>query len=373
MKTQLLSILFITSSSTLFSQISTPPNGDNQKSRVSQWIGPVEVTITYNSPDVHGPDGADRTGHIWGELVPYGFVDQGFGTAKSAPWRAGANQNTTIYVSHDVKVEGKELKAGTYGFFIAPEKEGKWTVIFSKDSESWGSYFYDAGKDALRVQVDPTDATYTEWLTYGFDNRMPNSTIAYLQWENKKVPFKIEVPNVNEIQLGIIENELKNYQGFDYKNWKDAALFCVNNNLSLDKALYFADNAISMPFVGQENFTTLEVKAEVLTAMKRTDEANKTMEKAIHHPSATVQDIHAYARKLIKEGKTQEALDIYKYNRKQHPEDTFTTYVGLARGYAAVGDKKNAIKNWEIAIKNLPEDQKPYLSYYQGELDKLKG
>lgn len=372
MKTHILSVLLIASTSTLFSQISLPPNGDNQKSQVSQWIGPVEIKITYNSPDVHGPDGADRTGHIWGELVPYGFGDLGFGTSKSAPWRAGANENTTIEFSHDIKIEGKDLKAGKYGFFIAVEKDKPWTIIFSKDSESWGSYFYDEKNDALRAQVNAKDANYTEWLTYGFEDRMSNSTVAFLQWENKKLPFKIEVPNVNEIHLAIIENELKNSKGFDYNSWKDAALFCVYNKLSLDKALYFADAAINMPFIGVENFTTLQVKAEVLAAMNKKDEADKIMKKAIEHSTATMQNIHNYGRQLLKEGKKDEALAIFKFNRQKNPDDKFTTYVGLARGYTAVGDKKNAIKNWEIAIKNLPEDQKPNLAYYQGELEKLK-
>src|SRR5690349_25107700 len=97
-------ILVILVTSAFSQPIATPPSGGNQKSRVSQWIGPVEVTITYNSPDVTGPDGKSRKGHIWGELVHYGYIDQGYGTSKAAPWRAGANETTTISFSHDVKI-----------------------------------------------------------------------------------------------------------------------------------------------------------------------------------------------------------------------------------------------------------------------------
>jgi Protein of unknown function (DUF2911) len=86
------------------SELTQPPNGANQKAEVSQWIGLVRVTIAYHSPNVHGGGGADRTGHIWGELVKYGFFDDGFGPSRAAPWRAGANENTTISVSHDVKM-----------------------------------------------------------------------------------------------------------------------------------------------------------------------------------------------------------------------------------------------------------------------------
>jgi hypothetical protein len=37
-----------------------------------------------------------------------------------------------------------------------------------------------------------------------------------------------------------------------------------------------------------------------------------------------------------------------------------------------LGDTKKAIKYWEDALENIPEDQKPNLSYYQSELNKLK-
>src|SRR2546423_855754 len=85
-------------------ELSQPPNGDNQKGEASQWIGPVKVSITYHSPRVHF-QGAERTGHIWGELIPFGFFDDGFGPSKAQPWRTGANETTTISFSHDVKVE----------------------------------------------------------------------------------------------------------------------------------------------------------------------------------------------------------------------------------------------------------------------------
>src|ERR1700724_3101592 len=93
------------SSAQVLSELSLPPNGNNERAEVSQWIGLVKVTIDYHSPNVHGGTGADRTGHIWGELVKYGFFDEGLGPSRATPWRAGANETTTITVSHDVKVE----------------------------------------------------------------------------------------------------------------------------------------------------------------------------------------------------------------------------------------------------------------------------
>jgi tetratricopeptide (TPR) repeat protein len=360
-------------SSAIGQGLTTPPNGDNQKSSVTQWIGPVSVTITYHSPDVHAPNGDDRKGHIWGELVHYGFIDQGFGTSKAAPWRAGSNENTVITFSHDVKIGGKDLKAGTYGLFLDVEKEGPWNWIFSKNSSSWGSYFYNASEDALRASTTPVDAAYTEWLTYNFEDKLASSAVAYLQWENKKVPFKIEVPSINDLYVAQMRDELRGSTGFDYQNWMAAAQFCAQNKVNLEEALTWADFAISGQFTGQENFNTLQTKAQVLMAMGRNDDASKVMDKAIKLPSANLQAIHQYGRTLLSAGQNQKALEVFQYNFKTHPEEKFTTYVGLARGYTAIGDKKNAIKNWETAIKNIPENQKTNLSTYEAELKKLKG
>ncbi len=352
--------------------LTQPPSGGNQKSRLTQWMGLVEFTITYSSPDVHGPNGEDRKDHIWGDLVKYGFTDQGFGSSKAAPWRAGANENTTISFSHDVKIEGKDLKAGKYALFLALDKSGPWTWIFSKNNSSWGSFFYDEKEDALRVNTTPQEAAYTEYLTYGVDERKLNSAVVFLQWENKKIEFKIESPNVNELYVSKMRDELRSSPGFDYRNWAAAAQFCAQNKINLDEALTWADASISTPFIGVENFQTLQTKGQVLQALNRESEAGLTMDKAIKLPTTTVQEIHQYGRTLLISGKKEKAMEVFQFNFKTHPEDKFTPNVGLARGYTAMGDKKNAIKSWEIALKNVPENQKTNMAFYEGELKKLK-
>jgi len=354
-------------------QISLPPSGDNQRSEVVQWIGLAKVTISYSSPDVHGPAGEDRTGKIWGGVVHYGFINQGFGPSKAAPWRAGANENTTISFSHPVVIGAKEVKAGTYGLFLDVEKEGPWNWILSKDINSWGSYFYNPESDVVRVQTTPQECEYTEWLTYSFDNRKRNTATVYIQWENKRAGFAIEVPNANELYVAALRDELRGtVTGFRHEPYIAAAAFCAQNKVELEQGLLWADYAITDGFVGREDFTSLSTKAQVLTAMGRDAETEVIMDKAIKHPTATVSAIHQYARTLLVAGKKEKALEVFKYNFKAHPEDKFTPNVGLARGYTAIGDKKNAIKHWEAAIKNLPENQKQNLSFYEGELKKLK-
>ena len=130
--------------------------------------------------------------------------------------------------------------------------------------------------------------------------------------------------------------------------------------------------SVSNPFIGVENFTTLQTRSMILQALGREAEANAEMDKAIKDPSATVQVIHQYGRSLLAAGKKEKAMEIFKYNAQKNPGDKFTPNVGLARGYTAMGDKKNAIKYWELAIKNLPEEQKQFLPQYEAEVKKLK-
>ncbi len=260
------------------SELAIPPNGNNERAEVSQWIGLVKVTISYHSPNVHGGGGADRTGHIWGELIRYGFADEGFGPSHAAPWRVGANETTTIALSHDVKVEGKDLKAGMYGLFLDVEKSGPWTWIFSKAAKGWGSYQYDPKDDVLRVAVDPVDAPYTEFMTFGFDERRPDSTTAYLQWEKKRISLKIEVPHINQLYVDQMREDLLSWPGFNYQNWQTAAQFCADNKINLEEALVWAEKAIHEPFrgatFGVEDFSTVSTNAAVLDAMGRASDAD---------------------------------------------------------------------------------------------------
>src|SRR4030095_3193756 len=113
-----------------FSQIilTALPNGGNKKASVSERVGITDITIQYNRPGVKG-----REGKIWGQLIPIGYTDQGFGNSKAAPWRAGANENTTFEFSTDVKVEGQPLAAGKYAFFVAYDPN-ECTLLFSNNS-----------------------------------------------------------------------------------------------------------------------------------------------------------------------------------------------------------------------------------------------
>ncbi len=344
----------VLAAATLAQGISTPPNGDNQKASVTQGIGPVRVTIEYNSPNVHAPNGEDRRGKIWGTLVPWGAPDEAFGTCSECPWRAGANENTVLAVSHDVKIEGQPLKAGRYGLHLIPAEQGDWTLVLSKNSTSWGSYFYDAAEDALRVKVKPSKSDYHEWLTYEFTDRQTDRATVALKWEDMQVPWTISLDDITSLHLAAIRDELRGSPGFNSQNWIAAAQYALQAKRPKE-ALEFADVAVNRMFIGQQNFQTLNTLASAQEAAGKTAESKATRDRAMSHPAATVMDLHQYARQLLAQGKKEDALRIWELNAKRNP-NVWPVHTGLARGYSAAGRYAEALKHAKLALAQAPDE-----------------
>ena len=70
-------------------------------------------------------------------------------------------------------------------------------------------------------------------------------------------------------------------------------------------------------------------------------------------------------------GRTDRAMAVFLANRQLHPDERFWTYAGLARGYAALGDRKRAIASWETALRNVPADQRANRANLERALDAL--
>ncbi len=349
MKKNLTALFGILLSAISFAQIplTVAPSGGNKKASVSERIGLTDVVITYDRPAVKG-----REGKVWGELVPVGFTDPGFGSSKSAPWRAGANENTTIKFTSDVKIQGQTLPAGKYGFFISYGKE-ECTLIFSKNSTSWGHYFYNEAEDALRVIVKPQALDKSvEWLKYEFMNETENTATVALQWEKLSIPFTIEVDYVKD-QLESFRKELRTENGFIWQSWDQAAAWCLQRNVNLNEALLWADTASSAIFGGDKAFIAWSNKAQLQEKLGKNEEAAATMKTAMTF--ANMNEIHQYGRRLLQQKKTKEALEIFKLNFSKHPNQ-FTPLVGLVRGYSAMVDYKNALKYANLALPLAPNE-----------------
>jgi hypothetical protein len=332
-----------------FSQVAPltlEPDGGNKKASVSEQVGIVEIVINYNRPGVKG-----REGKIYNTPVAhYGFTDLGHGTSNAAPWRAGANENTTVSFSYPVKVEGKDLPAGTYGFFIALGEDES-TLIFSKVNTSWGSFYYDSTQDALRVNVKNQKLDKpVEWLKYEFTDQRDDGVTVAMSWEKRMIPFKVDVDR-KALQMAAFTNGFRTTR--PYYDFISAATWCVQNNYGLEQALQWMDRAIYFRVMGEKNFRSLSTKASVLLKMNRIEEAKKVMEEAV--PMGTMFDVHFYGRQLLGLNEVDEAFKIFKANYDKYPGESATN-VGMGRVYSAKGNYKKALTYMETAFKKAPDE-----------------
>lgn len=339
----------------------TMPADNNKKASVSEQVGITQVTVRYSRPSVNG-----REGKIWGALVHYGFRDLHYGTSKAAPWRAGANENTTIDFSTPVQIEGRALAAGTYGFFIAMSPDTA-TLIFSRVNTAWGSFYYDPKDDALRVKVPVMPLpTSIERLTYQFDHQTSNSAVLALLWESVRIPFTIQV-DLQQTQLAAFRREIN--QGEFYRYWQNmdmAANYCLTNNINLEEALTWSDRSINT-FFGEANFRTLSTYAGLLAKLHRTGAADSVMATAL--PMAKVTDLFQYGYTLGQAGQTQKAFVVWEANFEKNPTHDYAI-LGMVMGYYVTNKKAEALKLATIGLNKVQESG--FKSYYSSLITKMQ-
>ena len=349
-----------------------PPDGNNQKSSVTQWIGLVEAKITYHSPNVvHPYSGKDRKGNIWGKVVPYQTKKEESKDVWNLIWRAGANANTVFSISHDVLINGQKLAAGKYGLFMIA-RENEWTIIFSKEFRSWGAFAYDKKEDVLRINVKPERDTSKQWLNYEFIEKENDKATVQMKWDTVKIPFQITVPNAKELYVERIRSDLKYGARWESSLLIKAVDFCIENKINLEEALTWANNAISYGFNGQKSFRHYNSKSEVLRLLGRKQEAEETFKEALKMlpPDATA--IYWEGRMLIHMGLNEKAMLLFQHNKKLYPKQKFDVNLGLAHGYKALKYDQKTIKHLKLVLKHLPMDKENTKSFYITWLDQLK-
>lgn len=223
MKRVILLLSFLAVSYGVHAQVQTPQPSPGSK--IEQKVGLTDVTVVYSRPSMKG-----RT--IYGDLVPYGKL-----------WRTGANANTTITFSDDVKVGGKTLKKGAYAVFTKPGRQN-WEVIFYADTNNWGTpQKWDDSKVAATVSAKVMPIPFSvETFTIDFNNLTNKGAHLEFIWEKAYVALPIEVPTAKKA-VASIEKTMAGPSANDYFS---AALFYLQENKDLNKAKQWIDKAIEM-------------------------------------------------------------------------------------------------------------------------------
>jgi Protein of unknown function (DUF2911) len=292
------------------------------RASVSQRVGLTDITIDYHRPAVNKRK-------IWGALVPY-----------DEPWRAGANENTTITFSSPVTVGGKQIAAGTYGVHMIPTK-GTWTVALSTVNTAWGSFSYDPKEDAVRFTVTPTQAEHEESLEYRFENPTETSVNVVMDWERLRITFPVTV-DTRAFTVASLKAQLRGLARFSWQPWNQAANWCVRAECGPDQALEWVDQSINV----QPSYANLTTKAR-LVEKKDPTAAKELRAQAMKVANET--DINLAGYQLLGEKKYPEALELFRKNVKEHPE-SWNVHDSLGEALATTGDKKGAITSYEKAL-----------------------
>ena len=310
----------------------------SQRAQVTQRLGITDVTISY-----HRPLAAGRK--VWVGLVPYDQV-----------WRAGANENTIITFADPVSVEGELLPKGSYGLHMIPGTD-TWTVIFSKNSSSWGSFSYKQDEDALRVKVKPEPSEMHEALAYDFDDLKPESAAITMRWEKLAVPFKVSV-NAKDLTMASLRDQLRGGMQYTWQSWAEAAGYSLANKVDMEQGLRWADAAIGQ----EERYETLMLKAQLLGGLNRTSDAAPIKQRALG--MANVTQLYFYGRQLQAGKKSEEAMGIFRQTAERFPTH-WLGHVASARLDSASGKYDKAVAEMKAALDAGPPDiQKPVIAAY---------
>src|SRR5450631_1198799 len=331
------------------------PREPSPAASVEQTVGISKVTVNYSRPSIKGRE-------IWGNLVPYGWNVQGFGAGNSAPWRAGANENTVLHLSHPATIQGTLVPAGNYGLFFVINKDNSGEVILSKDYKSWGSFFYDPKQDQMRAKITVRDVPVsTERLDYSFDSVSKNMAELDLNWEKKQFPVKIEFA-VDQIVMDNATELLKGSTAFLWQNLNAAATYALQNNMDTAKAMQWINRSLA----ANQNYNTLRIKAAILKKEGDNAAAANIMQTAL--PIATENDLNIYGYELLGENKFPQAIDVLKLATQKHPESA-NAWDSLGEAYALSGDKKNAIPCFKKSLSlNPPAPTKANSEKYMKQL-----
>ena len=300
----------------------------SQRSIVTQQIGLTDITVNYCRPLAGGRE-------LFGKTIPYGQV-----------WRAGANENTVISFTDDVSVEGKPLAAGTYGLHMIPAAD-QWTIIFSKNSTSWGSFTYDEKEDALRVTVKPQTADFEEALAYTFEDVKPDSTAVTLHWAKTSVPFTFPPMSTkssspaSRISFAASAGSVGPATTRPHCGCSTPAK--ISTKPSRGKTARFCRKSASTIYSTNPKSWPRKAKKTKPPPLRA---------KALDVASGY--QLHAYGRGLQFQKKQDEGFAIFQINIKKRPNEWYT-HGELARIASAKGDFPTAVKELNLALQTCPD------------------
>ncbi len=235
-------------------QLKTPAPSPLQT--IDQAFGLSNMKIEYSRPSVKGRI-------VFGDLVPYGKI-----------WRTGANNATKITFGDDVKIEGADLKAGTYALYTIPNKDS-WEILIYKDLTLGGDVTeYKTSDEVMRTKVKAAILPMKyETFTINIADITSTSSSIDLLWDMTKVSIKVTT-DIDSKVMKNIDTALEK----DSRPYFSAANYYYDNNKDLNKALQWANIAFDQ---NPKAYWIMHLKAKIQLKMKDNKGAIESAEKSL--------------------------------------------------------------------------------------------
>lgn len=230
-------------------QLQTP--AASQRAKFETTVGLTNVSLDYSRPSKKG-----RT--IYGDLVPLNTM-----------WRTGANKNSIITFSDNVKIGTSEVKGGSYAIFTKPGKTS-WDIYFYNDTENWGMPAkWDDNKVVAKVTVPVKTIPTVETFTLSIDNVANEGCTLSILWDNVGVNIDIDVLTDSKV----VNNINKVMSGPSAADYYNAARYYRESKKDLKQALEWMNKSIAM---GNDMFYIIRQKSLIEADMGNYKDAIKT-------------------------------------------------------------------------------------------------
>ena len=148
----------------------------SQRGAVSQTVGFTDVRVEYGRPTARGRA-------LFPGVVKWDQI-----------WHPGADSATRVTFTRDVRVEGRDLKAGAYSLWLLPRENAPWTVILSRAAHVFHTPYPGESRDALRVDVAAESGSHMESLAIYFPVVRGDSAVMRVHWGETVLPIRLNAP-----------------------------------------------------------------------------------------------------------------------------------------------------------------------------------
>lgn len=187
-------------------------------------------------------------------------------------WRAGANEATKVTFAKDVKIGETAVPAGSYAFFVIPNEGKPWTLILNKDYGQWGSMAYKQELDVVRVDVQPEAIAPRERLAILVTDFTNDEAKISLEWEKVRVSMPVTIDTKAQVLAAI--------KATDENLWKPlnrAARYHLEQTKDFAAGLALVDKSLKL----QVDWSNTWTRAQLLHELGKNKDAYAAAESAL--------------------------------------------------------------------------------------------